>query len=278
MKEAPTVSCVLPVYNGANYISEAITSILEQSLKDFELIVIDDGSSDGTAKLIDNFAASDGRIIAVHQPNAGIVRALNAGLARARGRYFARMDADDISLPHRFAFQVAYLDRTPHCALVGGYAETFSELSTARGISTGGWRSHTDLASFPPKIAVAVHPLIMMRTETLREMGGYREDFPHAEDYDLFIRVSRFGEIHNPPLIVLKYRAQPDSMSARHTETQEWAALAAEFRAMGLALPAPPNGADITAPVVADRSATKRLAAETVHTYFWFRSLATAAR
>src|SRR5882724_11073612 len=111
----PLVSCILPVFNGALYLEEAIHSVLGQTFRDFELIIIDDGSTDTTAEIIAQAAKIDHRVISLRQANAGIVSALNNGLRCATGKYVARMDADDISLPQRFAFQVSYLDSHPDC-------------------------------------------------------------------------------------------------------------------------------------------------------------------
>ena len=267
----PLISCILPVFNGEKFLKAATLSVLSQTLRDFELIVVDDGSSDATPAMLAEMAATDARIVVLRQTNAGIVGALNAGLGIAQGRYVARMDADDICLQDRFEFQASYLDRHPECVMVGGYAEKFSDERSGIGISTCGWRSRTDLTCFPPKLAVSVHPLIMMRVETLRAMGGYREGYPFAEDYDLFIRASRFGEIQNPPKIVLRYRVHAGSISVQRTETQEWAALAAEFDAMGLGLPTPPQSATITHPVRANPDCSKEIGEAIVHAYFWFR-------
>ena len=221
------VSCVLPVYNGATYLEEAIQSILGQTLADFELIVIDDGSTDRTPEIIAEAAKQDPRIISLRQDNAGIVTALNAGLGVARGRYIARMDADDISLPNRFAFQVAYLDEHPACVLVGGLAEGFSSAGS-EGITSGSRHRWTDLKCFPPRVAVSIHPLIMIRRETIEQLGGYRNLFPHAEDYDLFLRLVPFGSIDNPNEVILRYRRHSEAVSLRHLGVQERNAALAE--------------------------------------------------
>lgn len=267
----PLISCILPVYNGEKYLKAAILSVLSQTLREFELIVVDDGSTDETPALLAEMVATDSRIVVVRQANAGIVGALNAGLRIAQGRYVARMDADDICLPDRFEYQASHLDRHPECVLVGGYAETFSNERSPLGLSTCGWRGRTDLTCFPPKIAVSVHPLIMMRAKTLRTMGGYREGYPFAEDYDLFIRASRFGEIQNPPKIVLRYRVHAGSISVQRTETQEWAALAAEFDAMRLRLPAPPQSATITHSARSNPDCSQEISDTIALAYFWFR-------
>jgi glycosyltransferase involved in cell wall biosynthesis len=221
------VSCVLPVCNGAMYLEEAIQSISSQSFQDFELIIVDDGSTDRTPEIIAEAAKNDHRIISLRQDNAGIVAALNTGLRRARGKYVARMDADDISLPHRFAFQVAYLDGQPDCVLVGGQAEGFSSAGS-EGISSGGRHQRTDLKCFPPRVAVSLHPLIMIRREAIEQLGGYRNLFPHAEDYDLFLRLTPYGSIENPDKVVLRYRRHADAISLRHLDAQERNAALAE--------------------------------------------------
>ena len=221
------VSCILPVYNGERYVEQAIRSVLAQSFQDFELIVVDDGSTDRTPQIITQLACQDRRLKGLRQSNAGIVAALNAGCRLANGRYIARMDADDVCLPHRFAVQVAHLDRSPKCVIAGGLAQGFSE-DGLQGITSGGRHRRTDLKPFPPKVAVAVHPLIMIRKEALDRLGGYRTLFPHAEDYDLFLRLAEFGTVDNLSDVILLYRRHPDAVSVRNLALQERNAAIAE--------------------------------------------------
>lgn len=230
--QQPRISCLLPVYNGEEFLEEAIGSILSQSFKDFELVVVDDGSRDTTPDILARLAAADPRIKVVRQENGGIVAALNAGLAVCRGEYVARMDADDVALPHRFQFQLDYLDAHPGCVLVGGVARSISPDGKDVSRTTGGRHRRTDLSCFPPKIAVSMHPLITVRREALVAIGGYRSDFPHAEDYDLFIRLSKLGGIDNPDEDVLIYRRHEGAISLKHLETQEHSAAMAEIAAM----------------------------------------------
>lgn len=230
--QQPRISCLLPVYNGEAFLEEAIGSILSQSFKDFELVVVDDGSRDTTPDILARLAAADPRIKVVRQENGGIVAALNAGLAVCRGEYVARMDADDVALPHRFQFQLDYLDAHPGCVLVGGVARSISPDGKDVSRTTGGRHRRTDLSCFPPKIAVSMHPLITVRREALVAIGGYRSDFPHAEDYDLFIRLSKLGGIDNPDEDVLIYRRHEGAISLKHLETQERSAAMAEIAAM----------------------------------------------
>lgn len=190
MSDLPRVSVLMPVYNGARFLESAVRSVLDQTFTDFELVAVDDGSSDKTPRILAELAARDGRIRVIRQANTGIVGALNNGLAECRGAYVARMDGDDLCLPDRFAEQVAHLDANPGCVLVGGLAELIDEHGATRGIVAGGPHRMTRLDVFPPRIAVSIHPLVMIRRAALEAIGGYRADFPHAEDYDLYIRLS----------------------------------------------------------------------------------------
>lgn len=228
----PAVSCLMPVYNGEKYLERAVRSILEQTFTDFEFIIVDDGSRDATGSILARLASTDPRLTVLTKPNGGIVDALNFGLSKCRGRYVARMDADDIALPHRFAFQVAYLDRTPGCAIVGGNVVEID--AHDRPVRTDRPRLHlrTSLDVFPVRVATANHPLAMIRRDVLTAIGGYRSTFPHAEDYDLFLRVARFGTIDNPDEPLLLYRKHEASISVRHLVAQERNAAYAELSAI----------------------------------------------
>ncbi|MEM8624963.1 MAG: glycosyltransferase [Pseudomonadota bacterium] len=222
----------MPVFNGDAFLDAAIQSVREQSFRDFELIAVDDGSMDRTPEILARHAAEDPRIRVHTQRNTGIVGALNAGLSLARGRYVARMDADDLCLPDRFARQVAYLDATPDAVLVGGLAETIDAAGNAIAIVSGGPHRLTDLSRFPPRVAVSLHPLIMVRRSALEEIGGYRSGFPHAEDYDLYLRLARLGRLDNPPEVMLRYRKHDGAISQRNIAVQERSATLAEIDAM----------------------------------------------
>ena len=229
---SPRISCLLPVYNGEEFLVEAVRSILDQTYRNFELVIVDDGSSDRSPEILAALAAEDGRIRVVRRENGGIVAALNTGLAICRGEYVARMDADDIALPDRFQFQLDYLDANPKCVLVGGVAQSLKPDGSFAGRTTGGRHRRTDLSAFPPKIAVSMHPLITVRREALLAIGGYRSAFPHAEDYDLFIRLSKLGGIDNPDKDLLIYRRHEGAISLKHLETQERSAALAEMDAI----------------------------------------------
>ena len=184
----------MPVYNAEEYIAQAIESILTQVFSDFEFIMINDGSTDHSVEIIKTF--KDPRIILVeNDKNEGIVYSLNKGLDRARGKYIARMDADDISLPHRLQRQVNFLQVHPEISVVGtGY------------LPIDECRNPTKPPIYRPEYpAVAkwflligsplAHPSVMYRKEIIQKIGGYSKDFPHAEDYELWTRLCQVSKI-----------------------------------------------------------------------------------
>jgi glycosyltransferase involved in cell wall biosynthesis len=208
----PLVSVVLPVYNCAHYVGQAIQSILDQTFTDFELIVIDDGSTDSTPNVLQQYA--DPRIRQSRQENIGLAATLNRGIELARGRYVARQDQDDISLPGRLAKQVAYLDSRPTCALLGTWAEI--------------WREHARterVHRHPPENSILkfellfnnpfVHSSVMLRKSALDRVGGYSTDSTRQppEDYELWSRIAREYDVGNIPEILHVYRETGGSMS-----------------------------------------------------------------
>ncbi|MBI5667971.1 MAG: glycosyltransferase family 2 protein [Chloroflexi bacterium] len=191
----PRVSVVMPVYNGARTVAKTIDSILKQTFTDLELVIVDDASSDHTWAILSKYAASDPRIV-IHRnaTNQGVAAARNNGLARARGEFIAVHDADDISVPHRLAVQVAYLDGHPEAGAVG---------SAARRVDARGrLLSIVHVPDDPRAIRALLllqNPLIhatgMIRHHLIRKINGYQA-FATTDDYDLWWRLSRLAEIH----------------------------------------------------------------------------------
>lgn len=216
----PAVSVLLPVHNGLPFLREAVESVLAQSFRDFECILINDGSTDGSGPIIDRYASRDSRIVPVHQENRGLVATLNRGLGMARAPLVARMDADDISLPDRFERQFAFLTANAEVAAVGGAITLIDEV--------GGNLRDAEYPTDPAVVAVRMrgegsmlaHPAVMMRRDAVLAAGGYREAFRHAEDYDLWLRLLRSWQISNLPDIVLFYRQHSFKVSTRHAFTQ----------------------------------------------------------
>ncbi len=240
------VSVILPVRNGGAYLETAVTSILRQSMHDFELLVIDDGSTDAAFAAVRPVAARDGRIRLLRNPGSGIVDALNFGLAESRCALIARMDADDIALPDRFARQVEFLDREPSVAVLGTQAAFIDPSGNLTG-------DRTHFPTDPGSIAAALltrgcvlrHPTVLARRDVLLRAGGYRPAPAKAEDYDLWLRLSEHVRLANLPEVLLYYRVHSDQVSAGLNLQQRFghdlSLLAARKRRSGL--PDPLNGA-----------------------------------
>jgi glycosyltransferase involved in cell wall biosynthesis len=210
----PSVSIVMPVYNAAPYVAEALDSMLRQDHTDFECIVIDDGSTDGSDAVISGF--KDPRIRHLrNEANKGLVSTLNRGLRESRGRYIARMDGDDISLPGRLSKQVAYLDAYPQVDVVASVVR----LVDASGNATGYWKEDREhvtgesIRDFLPVNNCIAHPSIMARAETLKAFG-YQDSQKQAEDYDLWLRLTAAGKvIHKIAEPLLLHRILPRSFT-----------------------------------------------------------------
>lgn len=237
----PRVSVLMPVFNGGRFLAAAVESIREQTFRDFELIAIDDGSTDQSACLLAQLAASDDRIRVIRQTNAGIVTTLNRALALAHGEYIARMDADDVALPSRLARQTVFLDDHPDVAVVGSAITLIDEEgSTIRDVDYPLFCA--DVSRFLIHVGNALaHPAIMMRRADIAALGGYRAAYRHAEDYDLWLQLSETRDLANLPDRLLLYRQHPAKASARHAAEQmlatKVAQLAAQARRAGMVDP-----------------------------------------
>jgi glycosyltransferase involved in cell wall biosynthesis len=201
----PTISIVMPVYNAERYLIEAIDSILVQDYSDFEFIIINDGSTDQSKQIIHSF--NDSRIVYLeNDKNLGIVQTLNKGLHAAKGKFIARMDADDISLPHRFKQQINYLSEHPEIGVVGTAYQPIDELANPV-------RAPIYMPEYPMSAkwfmligSPLAHPSIMFYSELARKIGGYSDQFPHAEDYEYWLRMFKITKICSIHDIGLLYR------------------------------------------------------------------------
>ena len=205
------ISVLMPVYNAEKYIAEAIDSILAQTFTDFEFIIINDGSTDKTAEIIRSY--KDPRIVFVdNEKNQGLITVLNQGLNMARGEYIARMDADDISFPERFAEQIEFMDAHPDVGLLGAQLQMFGDRH---------WKS-----AYPEKIGILDanninHPTVMLRKSVFDKYNlHYDHDYIAAEDYELWSRVVRYTKIVNLPDVLLKYRWHSANESVKKKKLQ----------------------------------------------------------
>ncbi len=210
----------MPVFNSENYLEESILSILNQTYKNFELIILDDGSTDESKHIIAQYAQSDKRIRPYYSSkNIGIVKRLNEGLSLAEGNIIARMDSDDISLPKRLETQLLFLNDNPQIDVVGASTITID----SNGAQTDVIRRTTNsihlywISFFSNPLS---HPTVMFKKESILAMGGYLLSQYPVEDFDLWIRVMKSGRISNIAEPLLKYRIHPNSISKSNSNSQ----------------------------------------------------------
>ncbi len=222
----PLVSVVMSVFNGEAYLREAVESILSQTLSDFEFIIINDGSTDGAASILESYAQSDRRVRVYHQENRGLIASLNRGCALAQRKYIARMDGDDISLGDRLMRQMEFLEKHAEVGLLGGAMEYID--STGKTLATRHYPiQDRDVRSRLLLDTPFAHNTVVMRKEAFLSSGGYRAAFEGAEDYDLWVRMARHCQLANLGEVVLKYRIHPGSITFRKVRGQTMSFLAA---------------------------------------------------
>ncbi|WP_419737140.1 glycosyltransferase family 2 protein [Pseudomonas sp. COR18] len=215
-KEKPLISVVLPVYNGESFLVEAVDSILAQSVTDFELIVMDDGSSDGSLEILRKYEQKDPRVRVFTQKNQGLTSTLNRALELAEGKWIARMDQDDIALPFRFERQLDYLAHSK-ADLVGSWVKRFgsSDQRTVRLPESEAAIRMEMLFGSP-----FAHPTVMMSAELARQLR-YDTTCDKAEDYDLWVRAAIAGwRMANVPEVLLLYRVHPAQISTAASNRQ----------------------------------------------------------
>lgn len=209
----PTVTVLMATMNVARYLDEAIDSILRQTLADFELIIVDDGSSDDSWGVISRRAAEDGRILALrNEQNIGISRTLNKALAHARGAYITRQDGDDSCLPGRLAAQVAFLERHPQVGAVGTQATLIDREGVQIGLTTFP-NANEDIQAILLDRMCMVGPTVMIRRSAMEAAGFYFYDEPYGQDYDICLRAAEVAEIVNLPEPLYYYRQHSASVS-----------------------------------------------------------------
>ena len=210
----PLVSVLLPVFDAEDTVGEALTSLSTQVLEDFEIVVVDDGSGDASASLVATHARREPRLRLISAPHEGLIAALNRGLSACRGRYVARMDADDLAHPERLGAQAQLLDERPDVSVVGTLVDTFSDAAVGEGLRIYlEWQNGliTD-AEIRREIFIEspiTHPTAMFRRSDITAIGGYQEH-GWPEDYDLWLRLhvagTAFAKI---PRVLLSWREHP---------------------------------------------------------------------
>ncbi len=218
----PDLSVVMPVFNGLPYLPAAVESILAQEGVHFELIVVNDGSTDGSRAWLEQRAATDARIRLLHQKQAGNSSAMRAGAGASRAEYIAVMDSDDIALPTRLVKQWAAMRTQPDWCVLGSYAVFIDDTghplgafkppsehdAICRALLRGDW-------------ATIIHPTAMIRREAYERAGGYRAEFRNAGDIALWLRMKEVGQLANLPEVLLGYRQHSGSASYEYSSRQE---------------------------------------------------------
>jgi len=217
---APAISVVMSVYNGQKYLRESVDSILNQTCKSFEFIIINDGSEDNSLDILLEYQAKDNRLLIVNQNNIGLTRSLNRGVKLAASEYIARQDADDISHPARFEKQLGFLKNHPEVAVIGCLGDVFSVNGILRTTkdqkySRDGIKRHLISKN------LFMHGSAMMRKSCLAKVGFYREFFRHSQDYDLWLRLSQYFDIDILPEHLYQYRVTPDAISVSRWSVQK---------------------------------------------------------
>ena len=210
----PLVSVLIPVYNARPFLRDSITSILNQTLRDLEVIVIDDGSTDGSTLDLSQLAQSDVRLKVYRQENAGIVSALNHAIRVASGRFLARMDADDVSEVDRLESQLSYLYAHPEVVALGSDCSLID--SAGRSLGSAQFpRDHIALVkAMENRRSAFPHPSVMMPRAPVIKLGGYLERFRHAEDLDLWLRLSQVGRLACLPSAKIRLRTHASNISS----------------------------------------------------------------
>ena len=215
----PIISIVMSVYNGEKFLNMAVNSILKQTFKNFEFIIINDGSTDKTAQILKQIRNQDKRVTIIEQENKGLIHSLNTASLLASGKYIARMDCDDICSPLRLAKQLFFLEKHPDIGILGAQAVSINENGrqqhkiyipcTSKAIE---WSLH-----FTNPI---IHSVVLMRSEVIRALDYYNYKACHAEDYDLWVRALKITKIANLPDILIQKRFWPGNICSLYQELQ----------------------------------------------------------
>ncbi|MEY2944058.1 MAG: hypothetical protein RLY97_2072 [Pseudomonadota bacterium] len=219
----PEVSVAMSVYNGERFLAPAIESVLSQTYTNFEFLILDDGSKDQTAAIIEAYAARDSRIRPIIRENRGLVASLNQLIAQSRAPLIARMDADDICLPERFAKQLAFLDAHPEFGVIGSRTYDIDDKDQIIEMHLPPHpETHEEfLAAIDHGALLLCHPSVMYRRDVVLAVGGYHAAFKHCEDLDLWLRLASCTRLGNLPDRLIRYRHYPEQVSSRHATVQQ---------------------------------------------------------
>jgi glycosyltransferase involved in cell wall biosynthesis len=209
------ISVVMPIFNAERFLAEAMDSLLAQTYPHFEIIAVDDGSTDTSVAILERFAQKDSRVRVVRQEHAGISAAMNRGIALSTRPWIARMDADDVAAPDRFARQLTAARQQPHVVVWGSFAEHINTVGRVLGLSRTGPTSEEafDRLRAAGKDIFVVNPTAMLRRDIVERVGGYDGRFTCCEDFELFDRMAEHGPIIAIAEPLVQYRVHATSVS-----------------------------------------------------------------
>jgi glycosyltransferase involved in cell wall biosynthesis len=211
MERETVVTVLMPAYNAGAYIAEAIDSVLDQTMPHFELLIVNDGSTDDTEAIIHSYI--DDRIVVVHQKNSGVANALNAGLRKAKGKYIARFDADDVCFPDRLQTQLDFLEQHQDCVVVGSDAIYISEQGEELCYFHCADHSNEHLKKHLLETCPFTHSSVMYRRDDVLHCGGYNDHAHNMEDHLLWMQLSVQGKFYNIQEPLIKVRFNPSSVT-----------------------------------------------------------------
>ncbi len=218
MRREPLISVIMPVYNSGQYLAAAVKSILDQTVNDFEFIIIDDASTDNSLELMQKF--KDQRIVYLkNNSNMGVAETLNRGMQIARGKFIARMDADDISLRQRFQKQIGFFNHHPGTDVLGTWVQCIDEKNKPLSVIQPPL-SHASITWNLLFGNCLDHASVMFRNHLLKKTGGYSVKALHYEDYDLWARVSHLAKLANLGQILLHKRIHSQAIASRFIAEQ----------------------------------------------------------
>src|SRR3989344_7470139 len=208
----PKVSIIMSVYNGEEFLRDSILSILDQSYKDFEFIIVNDASTDNSLKIMEDFQKNDSRIkIIDNKFNLGLTKSLNKGISEAKGEYLARLDSGDLSLPKRLEKQVDFLDQNRDVGLIGSLMyiiDTKGAIIKEVKYPTDDKKIKKDLIKYNP----FAHSSIMFRKEIASKVDFYDENYRYTQDYNFYFKIFPRTQFANLPVFLVKYRHMPYSI------------------------------------------------------------------
>jgi len=243
----PKVSVVMSVYNSEQYLRKAVESIITQTFNDWEFIIVNDGSTDNTCKILEEF--TDTRIRVLNQINTGLPKALNNGILNSRGEFIARMDADDIALPTRLETQVKFLEQHPDIGIVGSGVYVISSSGKIKGILNYPLNDK-EIRKNLIKRNCFIHPSVMIRKKVFEEVGYYNPLFTNSEDYELWFRIAEHYKLANIEEPLLMYRVFDRNITTQRQRRMLLEGIYLRFRAIKKGLYPPSSIIHLIGPII----------------------------